>query len=278
MCVAMTSVSFDGKTSSVSIKFVILDHRGCLFSGFGRHRFIQDPEFPERLTRSGYSRTIDFLQTLFQKYARSRLSVPSDRNVAISGLIKRMEEVWDAKCRYGIFDIYMPRLLLWRRQYKPGNTLVPGQDLEYRKEVPSWSWMVCSQIEFFSVESVCVPPSNELHFDTRPGQEESLRVQVRELEECKIRQDGNELIIVDKGDREVGRCWPDTSVDVTLKHCVVVAMDHSRGKKRDLADVEKDYYVLFVKPQSGENSFERIGTGRIKAHCVSLHHCESRLV
>lgn len=254
------------------------DHRGCLFSGFGRHYFLQDPEFPKRLTRLRYYPTIDFLQTLFQKYARSGLSVPSDRNVAISGLIKRMEDVWDAKCRYGVFDIYMHRLLLWRRQYEPDSTLVPAHDPEYRKEVPSWSWMVCSQIEFFSVEkSLRVPPNNELHFDTGPGQEESLRVQVRELEECKIRQDENELIIVDKGDREVGRCWPDTSVDVTLKHCVVVAMDDSRGKQ-DLADVEKDYYVLLVKLQSGENSFERIGVGKIKAHCVSLHNCEGRLV
>jgi hypothetical protein len=57
----------------------------------------------------------------------------------------------------------------------------------------------------------------------------------------------------------------------------VVAMDHSQGK-RDLTDAEKDYYVLFVKPQSGEDSFERIGAGSIKAHCVSMHNCEGRLV
>jgi hypothetical protein len=188
-----------------------------------------------------------------------------------------MEDVWDAKCRYGTFDTYMHRLLLWRRRYEPGSTLVPAQDPEYRKEVPSWSWMVCSQIKFSSVKKLRVPPKNELHFDTGPGQEESLHVQVRELEECKIKRDGNELIIVDKGDREVGCCWPDTSVDVTLKHCVVVAMDHSQGK-RDLADAEKDYYVLFLKPQSGEDSFERIGAGSIKAHCVSIHNCEGRLV
>jgi hypothetical protein len=253
------------------------NHRGCLFSGSGSHHFLQDPEFPKRLTGSRYYRTIDFLQTLFQKYARSGLSVPSDRNVAISGLIERMEDVWHAKCRYGIFDIYMHRLLLWRRQYELDSTLVPAQDPEYRKEVPSWSWMVCSQIKFSSVIRLRVPPNNELHFDTGPGQEESLRVQIRELQECKIRQDGNKLIIVDEGDREVGCWWPDTSVDVTLKHCVVVAMDYSQGK-RDLADAEKDYYVLFVKPQSGENSFERIGAGSIKAHCVSLHNCEGRLV
>jgi hypothetical protein len=188
-----------------------------------------------------------------------------------------MEEVWDAKCRYGIFDICMHRLLLWRRQYKPGNTLVPAQDPEYRKEVPSWSWMVCSQIEFFSISMLRVPPKNELHFDPEPGQQQSLRVQVREIGECKIRQDGNQLFIVDEGDQDVGFCWPDTDLDFTLKHCVVVAMDNSRGK-RNLADAEKDYYVLFVKPQSGENSFERIGAGSIKAHCVSLHNCEGRLV
>jgi hypothetical protein len=188
-----------------------------------------------------------------------------------------MESVWDAKCRYGIFEGYMHRLLLWRRQYTPGSALVPVQDPKYRKEVPSWSWMVCSQIKFFSVQRLRVSSNNELHFDTRPGQEKSLYVQVREIEECKIRQDGNQLILLDMDDREVGCCWPDTSVEVTLKHCVVVAMDESLGEQF-LADGEKNYYVLFVKPQSGENSFERIGAGSIKAHCVSMDNCEGRLV
>jgi hypothetical protein len=253
------------------------NHCGCLCSGFGRDRFLQDPEFPRRLTESGYLRTIDFLKMLFQAYARSGLSKSSDREVAISGLIKRMEDVWHTKCQYGIFEGYIHRLLLWRKQDTGGNTPVPAQDREYRDQVPSWSWMVCSQIEFFSISVLRVPPKNELHFHPEPGQQHSLRVQVREIGERKIRQDGNQLFIVDEGDQDVGFCWPDTDLDVTLNHCVVIAMDDSPGEK-NLADEERNYYVLFVKPQSGENSFERIGAGRIKAHCVSLHHCESRLV
>jgi len=196
-------------------------------SGVSRDHFLQDPEFPRRLTESGYFRTMDFLQMLFQAYARSGLSKSSDREVAISGLIKRMEDVWHTKCQYGIFEGYIHRLLLWRKQDTGGNTPVPAQDQEYRDQVPSWSWMVCSQIEFFSATRLYFPPKNKLHFDTGPGQEESLRVQIRELQECKIRQDGKKLIIFDEGDREVGCCWPDMGVDVTLKHCVVVAMDHS---------------------------------------------------
>lgn len=138
--------------------------------------------------------------------------------------------------------------------------------------------MVCSQIEFFSVDTLRVPPPEELYFDPESKQRHSLRVQVREIDDkCTTRRDGNQLGILDARDRAVGHCWLDMSLDVDLRHCVVAAMDSSYGED-DLADEERTYCVIFVKHQSSENSFERIGAGRIRARSVSLYAFEGRLV
>jgi hypothetical protein len=72
-----------------------------------REYFLMDPEFPRRLQKPGYNRTIDFLQFLFEKYARSDLTKKSDRVVAISGLVKRMESALDTTCRYGVFEAFL---------------------------------------------------------------------------------------------------------------------------------------------------------------------------
>ncbi|KAF2174745.1 hypothetical protein K469DRAFT_725092 [Zopfia rhizophila CBS 207.26] len=77
--------------------------------------FLLDPEFPERLSSSGYHSTITFIQFLFEKYAQSGLSKKSDREIAISGLVKRMETVFKNEYRHGIFADCLSRLLLWRR-------------------------------------------------------------------------------------------------------------------------------------------------------------------
>jgi hypothetical protein len=116
-----------------------------------------------------------------------------------------------------------------------------------------------------------------LQFDPESEQEQSLRVQVREIHNCKSQQDGTRLNITDADDQDVGACWPDMNLGITLRLCVVVAMDSSIGEP-GLADEERTYYVLFVKHGSGENLFERLGAGRIKARCVSIHACAGRLV
>lgn len=272
----MIFVSFDGKILSGLISPITLTD-ACPSSGRGRDYFLQDPAFPGRLIRSGYYRTTDFLRTLFQDYARYGLSVPSDRVVAISGLTKRMEDVWQSECRYGVFSRYMHRLLLWRRRDATGSTFASPHDLEFRIQVPSWSWMVCSQIEFIPAPRLVVSPPEELYFDPEPGKEQRLSARIREIDNYKVRQDGAQLSITDAEDQDVGACWPDMSFDISLKRCVVIGMDSSY-EYGGLVDEERTYYVIFVKHESGENLFERIGAGRIKARCVSMHACEGRLV
>jgi hypothetical protein len=51
---------------------------------------------------------------------------------------------------YGTFGISLPRLLLWRRTYEP---LPESVYTDYKDQnLPSWSWMVYSGIDFFALE------------------------------------------------------------------------------------------------------------------------------
>ena len=245
------------------------DYRG-LFSGSGRDYFLHDPAFPNRLTGAGYFRTIDFLKVLFQDYAHYGLSEPSDREIAISGLLERMESGWRSTCQHGVFAKYIHRLLLWRRRDESSHTSTASHDTIYRNQLPSWSWMVCSQIEFLSPELLLVPRDGDLNLNPDPQQRKSLCVRVRAIEGCKSRRNRGQVGITDVDNRKVGACWLDVDVEVHPQHCVVVAMDNSEEGRR-LSDSEKIYYVLFVKHQSREDSYERIGVGTILARCVSIH-------
>ncbi|PMD51074.1 HET-domain-containing protein [Hyaloscypha bicolor E] len=93
----------------------------------GREHFLVDPEFPSRLYISGYSRTIDFIYFLFEKYAQSGLTAKSDRVVAISGLVKRMELPATGDLR---FDTEQERVLLVQVRAFQNYTMVQ-KDSEY---------------------------------------------------------------------------------------------------------------------------------------------------
>jgi len=114
-CVAKTLQNRIGKLKPVVlIALVVLNLMRC--SPPGREYFLLTQNFRYVSKNSGYIHTIDFIQFLFEKYAQSGPTKKSDRVVAISGLVKRMEGVFGTKCRYGVFEAFLPRLLLWRRR------------------------------------------------------------------------------------------------------------------------------------------------------------------
>jgi hypothetical protein len=115
----------------------------------GKQDFLLDPKFPDRLTKSGYVPKVDFLKFLFKKYSQSGLTERSDRDVAIRGLIKRMQDVFKSEGRYGIFKCFLHRLLLWQRS---DEVMPETVHKDYKdQELPSWSWMTFSGINFLSV-------------------------------------------------------------------------------------------------------------------------------
>ncbi|KAH8727377.1 heterokaryon incompatibility protein-domain-containing protein, partial [Phaeosphaeriaceae sp. PMI808] len=98
--------------------------------------FMLDSNFPARLLGSGSRRTVEFISFLFEDYSKRLLTEGTDRAVAISGLQDRIAGALNCETRYGVFQRYLHRNLLW---HACDNRL---ERIEYPKpEVPSWSWM-----------------------------------------------------------------------------------------------------------------------------------------
>jgi hypothetical protein len=76
--------------------------------------FTLDPSFPNRLLQSGKKRTINCISFLFQEYSKRNLTFPTDRRVAISGLVDRIAGTLRCQSRYGIFEKHFHRNLLWQ--------------------------------------------------------------------------------------------------------------------------------------------------------------------
>jgi len=246
----------------------------------GREHFLLDPKFPSRLRESGYTRTIDFIQFLFEKYAQSALTNESDRVVAISGLVERMEGVFSTKYRYGVFGAFLPRLLLWKRRDEIDRNEIHDKD----QQLPSWSWMTYSRIHFLSIKHRLKVPSqddlrfdqDDLRFDTGreidTGREKVLLVQVRVFQNCTTVQKESGYTILDEVSKDVGVLSFDMPTCVHFQHCVVIGIETG-----DLEDAERVCHVLLVRKVGMENQFERVGLGEIRASCVSEKYCEGEL-
>ena len=67
-----------------------------LVSSFRRKFFMLDPNFPNRLLKSGFQRTMEFIHFLFEDYSKRDLTEKIDRFIAILGLEARI--VGTLKC------------------------------------------------------------------------------------------------------------------------------------------------------------------------------------
>jgi hypothetical protein len=227
----------------------------------GRQNYVLDPSFPDRLLTSGYDRTVDFIQFLSKKYAQNALTNPSDREVAISGLIKRIERASSTEGSYGIFSRFLSRLLLWQRS--DNNT---ADEAYEDQQLPSWSWMRYSGIDFLATPRLMVPPPAELRFDAK--RKDALLVQIRDFEDCEFQIQETECTVIHKESREkAGTLWFDIVLGIHFQYCVVIGMANGEIDNNDHPNTT--YYILVVRGKSSENEYERVGIGKIEARCVS---------
>ena len=267
MCVAETLQNWRCKLKLVAfIALFLLNLIRC--SPLGRERFLLDPEFPICLQKEGYVSTIDFIQFLFEKYAQFGLTKKSDRDVAISGLVKRMESALDTECRYGVFEAFLFRLLLWIRRDE-----TDGNETDYKHQhFPSWSWMTYSRIRFLTIMyRLELPAKGDLRFDAK--RESVLLVQVRAFQNCTMGRNGSGYTILDTDSKNIGVLWFDVTTNVYFRHCVVIGMDSDVF----MNDAKRTYYILLVRKLCLENQYERVGIGKIKSSCVSKEYCEGEL-
>lgn len=108
-----------------------------LESSLRKEFFMLDPNFPDRLLASGDQRTMEFIYFLSEGYSKRGLTDGTDRCVAISGLEARIARAIGCESRYGIFQRYLHRNLLWQRSDGKKTKRI-GYETSI---VPSWSWM-----------------------------------------------------------------------------------------------------------------------------------------
>ncbi|KAF2174589.1 hypothetical protein K469DRAFT_743604 [Zopfia rhizophila CBS 207.26] len=254
----------------------------------GKQHFVLDPNFPKRLQESGYDRTVDFVQFLFKKYSQCGLTNESDKDTAISGLVKRIEGALKTEGRYGVFRCFFYRLLLWKRSDEEKTDPIV---YEGRKVPPRPRMAYNGGIDFMSNSRLMVPDSEDLQFDT---DREALVVKVRQFKNYRLESEGEEgkegegeeegggeggeegeeekkkkkkkekgyAISADPG--RVGSVWFDMRANDQFKHCVVVGM-----RQDEKEDPQKTYYILVVKEKPQDEGYKRLGVGEIEARYVS---------
>ncbi|KAF7510193.1 hypothetical protein GJ744_007092 [Endocarpon pusillum] len=188
---------------------------------------------------------------MFKKYAQAGLSKRSDKEVAILGLLERIQHILDSEYVYGTFSCFLSRLLLWRVSSITRNAADDSEDVN----LPSWSWMSHDHIDFFPEESILVPVGiNKFHL-------KQLQVEVFELLGPLVEVEHNEGHLAWHEDgEEAGTFWFDTHEKTPIRNCVVVG--------RSKSEHNMVFFVLLVTG-TDENRYKRFGVGQVKPKIIS---------
>lgn len=240
-----------------------------MLSSYRKKYFMLDPSFPQRLVRAGDERTIDFIQFLSTEYSRRGLTEETDRCTAISGLESRIAQAKNCETRFGIFESFLHRSLLWQRT-KERDT----DRISYKTQiVPSWSWMAYNgSIEFMDIPFSSVEWVRSLEFNKRykyrrfiKKWKPALVTDTGSFRKCNIEQRGTSYAFLDLTGAERGRIQYDIETHERLdaEGCVVIGRD-----SREYNAAKKKYYVLVVRPTGMENEYTRVGAGWIQGDYV----------
>ena len=236
-----------------------------------------DPNFPNRLLKSGYQRTMEFIHFLFEDYSKRDLTEKTDRSVAISGLEARIAGALRCQSRYGIFEQYLHRNLLWQTSDNKMERIVYKN-----RNVPSWSWMAYNGgIKFMDIPFGTVDWIDNLRFDE--GRELVLIADVGEFRNCTMEPDGKHYAILDSGRTKRGWIQYDIEEDEDLfkQQCVVAGKKSSKDEDKiedgDRLDV-KEYYILVARPTSMDGEYKRVGVGLIQSDYVARQRLNVRVM
>ncbi|KAF2690916.1 HET-domain-containing protein [Lentithecium fluviatile CBS 122367] len=241
--------------------------RILLLSPYRDSYFTIDPDFPSRFLSSGKRRILDCISSLFQDYSKRNLTVPTDRCVAIYGLEDRIAGALKCQSRYGIFQKYLHRNLLWQA---PNDKM---KKIAYDHHVPSWSWMAYSGgIQFMDIPLGTVDWIDHLRFDEECECDHAIFSNLWKFQNCTMGLYEAQYAILDSFGEKRG--WIQYDVEGGKDHrkeqCVVV------GRKSH--DGIEEYYVLVVSPTSVDGEYRRVGIGLIQSDCVVGQRINVRVV
>ncbi|KAF2196147.1 hypothetical protein GQ43DRAFT_499630, partial [Delitschia confertaspora ATCC 74209] len=220
--------------------------------------FALDPQFPKRLLQFGDQRIVDFISSFFQDYTKGNLTIPTDRCVAISGLENCIKDVLKCKSRYGIFQKYLHRNLLWTAS---GEKV---KKIAYEHHVPSWSWMAYSGgIQFMNIAFNAVHWIDNLRFDEECECDHAIVSNVWKFQNCTMELHGALYKILDSDGMPRG--WVQYDIEdgeeLDKEWCIVVG--RIEDNENDALGIKK-YYILVVRPTSVHGEYKRVGIGLIQ--------------
>jgi hypothetical protein len=250
-----------------------------MLSTYRRKYFMLDPSFPQRLLEAGDKRTIEFIQFLSTEYSRRGLTQTTDRCAAISGLEIRIAQAKKCETRFGIFQSYLHRSLLWQRTGERNTDRI-----SYKTQiVPSWSWMACSgSIEFMDIGFSNVQWVRSLRFNKRykyrwfnKKWKSALVTDIGSFQRCHCEQNGTGYAILDLDGAEGGWIQYDmeTHKRSDAERCVVVGRDLRESDARKWM-----YYILVVSPTGMEKEYTRVGAGWILSDYVVRQSVQALIV
>ncbi|KAF2819854.1 HET-domain-containing protein, partial [Ophiobolus disseminans] len=189
---------------------------------YRRKYFMLDPNFPERLLGAGSKRTIEFIQFLSTEYSKRGLTEKTDRCAAISGLESRIAQARKCETRFGIFQSFLHRCLLWQRSEERNTDRIDYKD----QIVPSWSWMAYSgSVQFMDITFGGVEWVHSLRFNRRFNKKwkPALVTDIGSFQKCNPERRGTGYVILDLDGTERGQIQYDmeTHENLDAERCVV---------------------------------------------------------
>lgn len=209
------------------------------------------------------------IQTLYHQYSKRNFSQLPDRPIAISGLEKRLTSAFNTRGGYGVFQLFLERTLLWKRDDE-SQSLEPIK-FPPARNVPTWSWMAYDGvISYVHAGFAKVDWTKEYSssFDSGSGAHGKWHWEadgtnrppilglsrVRELESNRDSRDLLKRITFDT---------PGPEQRTEDLRCVVIG----KAKPGDSIDpLNLNCYVLIVKASSDENlrgAYLRVGAGEL---------------
>jgi hypothetical protein len=253
-----------------------------MLSSYRKKYFMLDPSFPHRLLGAGDERTIDFIQFLSTEYSRRGLTEKTDRCTAISGLESRIAQAKKCETRFGIFESFLHRSLLWQRS-EERNTDRIGYKAQ---SVPSWSWMAYSgSIQFMDMTFGDVEWVRSLRFNKQSKYrwfnrkwKPTLVTDIGSFRRCKFERRGTDCAILDlDGADGAERGWiqydMETHKRLDAERCVVVGRNFCESDTG-----KRNYYILVVRPTGVENEYTRVGAGWILSDYVARQSVQALIV
>ncbi|RSL64921.1 hypothetical protein CEP53_003897 [Fusarium sp. AF-6] len=235
----------------------------------GRSSLLGDSDFPTSVVSRYKDGRVVLVQTLYHQYSKRNFSKSQDRPIAISGLEKRLTSAFTTRGGYGVFQNFLERTLLWKRDDET-RSLEPIQFPPVRN-VPTWSWMAYDGvISYVHVDFDKVDWTKEYSspFDSGSGAQGKWHWEadgtnrppilgLSRVRELDSKRDSHELL------KRIIFDTPGPEQRPQDLRCVVIG----KAKPGDsTGHVILNCYVLVVKASSDENlrgAYIRVGAGEL---------------